>query len=160
MTRPQKNLLMLKLLLMGVVISILYFFIYLNTDQAQMVLFELRLPRWLTAVSVGALLSLCGVVLQTVLANPLSEPYTLGIASGAALGAALTISFRGWLEYAGLNLGAVLGAIAVLMVLLLFTKKKSFRGESLILFGVMMSFFCSGLLAVWLAIAEPVGAQS
>ena len=50
---------------------------------------SVRLPRFLAAAGTGGLLAVSGVVLQGLLANPLAEPYTLGIASGAAFGGAL-----------------------------------------------------------------------
>lgn len=60
---------------------------------AEAVIWQVRIPRALTAASVGAALSCCGAVFQGLLLNPLAEPYTLGVASGAALGAALSIAF-------------------------------------------------------------------
>jgi iron complex transport system permease protein len=157
-TDPKKGWLGVVLLLaLSIVLSL---FLHLNWDQAQLILTELRLPRVVTSIAVGGILGLSGVILQTLLANPLSEPYTLGIASGAALGAAVTTSLKGMINVLGLNLGAIVGAGLVLMVLIAIVKKSSSLGESLILFGVMISFFCSGLLAVWMALADPVGVQS
>ena len=52
---------------------------------------KIRLPRILSAILTGGILSVAGVVLQSILANPMAEPYTLGIASGAAFGASLGI---------------------------------------------------------------------
>ena len=54
---------------------------------------SVRLPRFLAAAGTGGLLAVSGVVLQGLLANPLAEPYTLGIASGAAFGGALGFFF-------------------------------------------------------------------
>ncbi|MFW6179412.1 MAG: iron chelate uptake ABC transporter family permease subunit, partial [Desulfohalobiaceae bacterium] len=51
------------------------------------VIFEVRLPRVLTAAVVGAGLALSGVIFQGLLLNPLADPYTLGVSSGAAFGA-------------------------------------------------------------------------
>lgn len=56
------------------------------------ILMEIRLPRVLLAALVGAMLSVSGAVLQGVLKNPLSDPYILGVSSGGALGAALSMS--------------------------------------------------------------------
>ena len=58
------------------------------------VITDVRLPRILTAASVGAGLALSGVVFQGILLNPLADPYTLGVSAGAALGA----SFALWLN--------------------------------------------------------------
>jgi len=54
-------------------------------------IWRIRVPRVLAAAMSGAILASCGVIFQAVLRNPLSEPYTLGVASGAAFGAAMAI---------------------------------------------------------------------
>src|SRR4029450_3779776 len=58
-------------------------------SSAETIVFELRIPRVLTAMAVGVALSLAGVAYQGLLRNPLADPYVLGTASGAALGAAI-----------------------------------------------------------------------
>ena len=81
--------------------------------------FELRLPRILCAAFTGAALSAAGVVFQAILQNPLADPYTLGISTGAAFGASLAIFLNmtlalavppplAALAFAGLTLAAVL----------------------------------------------------
>jgi iron complex transport system permease protein len=60
-------------------------------DTASYVVIDVRLPRILTAVLVGAGLAMSGVVYQGILLNPLADPYTLGISSGAAFGASLAL---------------------------------------------------------------------
>ena len=60
-------------------------------SPASIVIRSVRLPRLVCSIGTGGLLSVAGVVLQGLLANPLAEPYTLGIASGAAFGASLGI---------------------------------------------------------------------
>jgi iron complex transport system permease protein len=52
---------------------------------------DIRLPRILTALFAGGILAVCGTVFQAILLNPLADPYTLGISSGAAFGASLVI---------------------------------------------------------------------
>ena len=56
---------------------------------------QLRLPRVLTAAAVGAGLAVCGVVMQSLTRNPLADPYLLGLSSGASLGAVLVL-VAGW----------------------------------------------------------------
>src|SRR3989304_9785396 len=63
--------------------------------SAETIVLELRLPRVLMAAGVGAALSLAGVTLQGLLRNPLADPYVLGTASGAALGAAVALLVPG-----------------------------------------------------------------
>ncbi len=62
-----------------------------QTELARLILVELRLPRALLGLLVGASLGLCGAVLQGLTRNPLAEPGLLGISSGAALGAVIAI---------------------------------------------------------------------
>lgn len=142
------------------VASALSLLLRLDPASAGVVLRELRIPRLILALAVGGGLSLSGLVLQTVLANPLAEPYTLGIASGAALGAALALPVARKFSIFGLNGGAVLGAGLVIM-LLLRTVARGHRGhESILLLGVMISLISSSLLAIWMALADPLGVQN
>lgn len=98
--------------------------------------------------------------MQTVLSNPLAEPYTLGIASGAALGAAIGMSLGLTLNFFGLNLGAVVGAVFVLLILLKLVSRGSRESGSMILLGMMLSLTGASLLAIWMALADPMGVQS
>jgi iron complex transport system permease protein len=87
--------------------------------SAETIVFELRLPRVLTAMFVGAALALAGATFQGLLRNPLADPYVLGTASGAALGAA--IAFIIPVQFALLGLGLVhvfafVGALAAVAV--------------------------------------------
>jgi iron complex transport system permease protein len=59
------------------------------------IIYKIRLPRVVLAIFVGAALAVAGASLQGLLRNPLAEPYTIGVASGAAVGAALVIIFAG-----------------------------------------------------------------
>lgn len=65
-----------------------------SSDTRSMIILSIRLPRALAAASAGAVLAGSGVIFQGVLLNPLAEPYTLGVATGAALGASLAITLR------------------------------------------------------------------
>ena len=60
------------------------------------VVWLIRLPRVLLALAVGMALSVCGVVMQAIVQNPLADPYVLGISSGASLGATLGDHAWGW----------------------------------------------------------------
>lgn len=86
------------------------------------VVWIIRLPRVLMAVAVGMGLSVCGVVMQAVVKNPMADPYVLGVSSGASLGATLGILF-GFGAFFGTNfigvmafLGAVLTSFFVLFI--------------------------------------------
>ncbi len=100
---------------------------------------QLRLPRALAAAGVGALLAQAGMNMQVLLRNPLADPYVLGASGGAGLGAVLAL-----LLGASLWLGSVLGAAAVLALLLLLGARwLASRGDEapaqLILTGAMLA---------------------
>nr|WP_037363929.1 iron ABC transporter permease [Selenomonas ruminantium] len=120
------------------------------------ILWELRLPRVLLAGFAGAGLSLCGMVMQALVQNPLAEPYILGVASGASLGAVAVILLGGTAFLAGIGvpLGAFLGAVAATgFVLALAGKERSASAVRLILAGAVVSALFSALanLVVYLA---------
>ncbi|WP_449434850.1 FecCD family ABC transporter permease [Pseudomonas putida] len=66
-------------------------------EQAQLILGQIRLPRTLLGLAVGAVLALSGVAMQGLFRNPLADPGLVGVASGAALGAAVAIVGGSWL---------------------------------------------------------------
>lgn len=109
------------------------------------VVMEVRLPRILTAATVGGGLSIAGVIFQGILLNPLADPYTLGISAGAAFGASiallLNISFLG--IYA-VPFFAFAGAVATLFFVLYLS---SFNGRissnNLILSGIIVAAILS-----------------
>ncbi len=87
--------------------------------SAETIVFELRLPRVLTAMAVGVALSLAGATFQGLLRNPLADPYVLGTASGAALGAAIAVLLPiqvALLGFGLLHLFAFVGALAAVVV--------------------------------------------
>jgi iron complex transport system permease protein len=83
------------------------------------IIWELRLPRVLTAAAVGAGLALCGAVMQALTRNPLADPYLLGLSSGASLGAVAFLLLGAALL---MPLGAFLGAGAAMALTLLVTQ--------------------------------------
>lgn len=123
------------------------------------ILWQVRLPRVLMAFIVGAALSASGVVMQSVLRNPLASSYTLGVSSGASLGAAFVILF-GWGSTARHSLafplaGFVGGVIVVFMVLAIAKRLDRGMGNTtIILIGLVISQFFSGVLAVIMSLAR------
>ncbi|MFO1541316.1 MAG: FecCD family ABC transporter permease [Chloroflexota bacterium] len=110
------------------------------------VLFDIRLPRVLAAMLVGASMSVAGAALQGVLRNPLVDPYILGLSSGAAFGAALAIAVVPWLP---VQLSAF--AFGLLAMGLAYSMARS-GGRvpivSLILSGVIASAVFTALLSI------------
>lgn len=147
-------------LIVLVVAILLELFLRIDFGNTMLVLTEIRLPRLVLAFAIGSALALSGSVMQTVLNNPLAEPYTLGVASGAALGAAIFNSLGFNWGFFGLNAGAVVGAVIILLVLFKMITKTRLRFDSVVLLGVMLSFTSASMLAIWMALADPVGVQS
>ena len=118
---------------------------------------QLRLPRALLAAAVGIGLSVAGAALQALFANPLCEPYTLGISSGSALGAVLG-SALGWqLAYSGLAGSAFVGALVFAGVLYLIARRPGTGNVTILLVGVMLGFLGSSLVTVWVALSDANG---
>jgi ABC-type Fe3+-siderophore transport system permease subunit len=118
---------------------------------------QLRLPRALLALAVGAGLAVAGAALQALFANPLCEPYTLGISSGAALGAVLGASMGWSLAFSGLAGAAFGGALAFAGALYLIASRRGTSNVTVLLVGVMLGFLGSSLVTVWVALSDPNG---
>lgn len=122
------------------------------------ILLELRLSRALAAFATGAALALAGVMMQTLLRNPLADPYVLGVSGGASVGAlaAMLLAGAAWMVNAGAFVGAML--MAVLLYLL---ARRDLRGGAaaegrsslLLLTGVILAAGCSAMVTLMLSIA-------
>ncbi len=124
------------------------------SDAAQttrLILFEVRLPVALMALLVGAALGLAGAEMQTVLENPLAEPFTLGVSSAAALGASVAISFGLGLPFLPpdwrIPANAFLFAISALALLQLMAVRAGGAGQ-MVLLGIALSFTAGAFLAL------------
>lgn len=114
---------------------------------AATILWRIRLPRVLLALAAGGLLAISGLGFQTLFRNPLAEPYTLGVASGAALGAvvAIQLGFAGTLL--GLAAASFVGALAAgSLVLALALRRAGIETSTLLLAGIAVSLSCSALI--------------
>lgn len=113
--------------------------------RASSVLWNIRVPRTILAFLAGTGLSLAGMTFQAMFRNPLVEPFTLGVSSGAAFGATVAIRL-GWtfslLGVSSISMAAFVGALASLLVVYgLAMARRSFSPGVLLLAGVAMSFF-------------------
>jgi iron complex transport system permease protein len=121
------------------------------------VFWTLRVPRALLAALAGAGLAISGVVLQALFRNPLATPYTLGIASGASLAAAIgfLLNLSGyWLGVPILSLLAFGGALTAMFFVYLMARLRAGRDMTrLLLAGVCIAYMCSAgvLLVTYLA---------
>ena len=118
----------------------------------QMTVFNLRLPRLLLAALAGAGLSVAGCAFQSLFANPLATPDTLGVASGAGFGAALGLLLG--LPLPGIQLMALaMGAVAVALTWLAGSGKS--RGMStVVLAGIMMGSLFTALVSLVKFVAD------
>ncbi|MGD0383885.1 MAG: iron ABC transporter permease [Thermoguttaceae bacterium] len=115
------------------------------------ILWKLRIPRVAMAFLAGAALAVSGMSFQAMFRNPLATPFTLGISSGAALGAALCIQL-GWqfslLGIPGVTLSAFMGAATTIVLVYTLTTRapKGSTTATMLLAGVAISFFFSSLI--------------
>ncbi|MFH1759769.1 MAG: iron ABC transporter permease [bacterium] len=118
----------------------------------KIVVWEVRLPRIVTAAFVGLLLAVSGTILQGVLRNPLADPYILGISAGAGVGAALAIALGISITAFGFSSTAVFAFVfSLITVFLVYSLSKAggvSTPETLILAGVAVSAFSSAILAL------------
>lgn len=122
--------------------------------MAATVVFDLRLPRALSAFTVGGLLALAGTLMQAFLRNPLADPYLLGVSGGAAVGALLAL--LGGLGAVGAHGGALLGSLAAMTIVYLLSHGRGVWSETrLLLTGVMVAAVCGALITLMLALAPP-----
>lgn len=116
------------------------------------IFFELRLPRVLFAFFAGVILALSGLLFQTLFRNALMTPYTLGVSSGAVLGAGIAIKLGlGTLLFgiSAVHLFGFFGAILTVFLLLYLAKfLKNAQHESLLLLGIALSLFYTSALMI------------
>ncbi len=126
-------------------------------DEARtIILGEIRLPRVLLAALIGGALALTGALLQAVFQNPMADASLLGVGSGAALGAVIAVKL-GWSFdiFLALPAAAFAGALgAALIVYLVAENMRSSSLTSLILTGLAVSAFLSGVTSIVLIASE------
>lgn len=115
------------------------------------IIMEIRFPRVVLGFLTGAALSVCGAAVQSVLRNPLASPFTLGVSSGASLGAGLVIALelyflgRFTLPAAGLVFG-----VAAMFLMVAFASKidRTLQGSTIVLTGMVLSLFVNGIVTL------------
>jgi iron complex transport system permease protein len=121
------------------------------------IVLNIRLPRVILAGLVGASLAIAGAAFQGLLRNPLADPYTLGVSSGASVGAVLTLFFKLSIPIIGgftLPLLSILFSWATIFFVLAFARKieRSMRVETIILTGIIFSSFLGALISLMIAL--------
>jgi iron complex transport system permease protein len=128
---------------------------------ASAIVFDLRLPRILCAAFTGAALAIAGVIFQAILQNPLADPYTIGVSTGAAFGASLAIFLGMTLPFAVPvpPLALVFAALTLAAVLAIAEKGSGLVSANLIMAGIILSAVLqAGISFVKMASGENVGA--
>ena len=113
-------------------------------------LWNLRLPRMLTALVAGASLALAGMQMQAVFRNPLADPHIMGVSGGAGLGAAIVALALGtsaaW--FSGMSMALAAFAGAFLTSVLIVALSARLRATTLLILGVMLGFVFSALSSI------------
>ncbi|MDP2699363.1 iron ABC transporter permease [Thalassospira sp.] len=120
--------------------------------QMRVVIWDIRMPIALMAVIVGAALSTAGAQMQTILANPLASPFTLGISAAAGFGAALALVLGvsiipAFVEFI-IPLNAFLMAMGAALLIHFFSRLRGVTVETIVLLGIAMVFTFNALLAL------------
>ena len=129
-----------------------------TTDPiAYSILWKIRMPRVILAAIVGASLAIAGAAFQGLLKNPLADPYTLGISSGASVGAVMTIFLGISIPVLGtftLPVFSMAGAACTMVIVLSFARlvDRSMKMETLILTGIIFSSFLGSCISLMVAL--------
>lgn len=129
--------------------------ISLDDETARTILLQIRLPRVLLAAAIGATLAVAGVTFQTLLRNPLADPFILGVSGGAAAGAAVASALR-WSRIPGLvELVAFAGAIGATMAVFLLARRRDHTDPTrLLLSGLVLNALFSAIILIAFALSR------
>ncbi|MEE3650295.1 MULTISPECIES: vitamin B12 ABC transporter permease BtuC [unclassified Brenneria] len=120
--------------------------LYWLDDAQRIFIWQLRLPRTLAVMLVGASLAMSGAVMQAIFDNPLAEPGLLGVANGAGVALVLTVLLgQGMLPIWVLSLSAIAGALLITFLLLRFARRQVSNAR-LLLIGVSLGIICSAMM--------------
>lgn len=128
-----------------------------SDEMAANILWNIRMPRVVLAGLVGAALAIAGAAFQGLLKNPLADPYTLGVSSGASVGAVMTLFFGISLPFLGsftLPVMSMIGALLTMFMVMGFAKlvDRSMKMETVILTGIIFSSFLGSIISLMIAL--------
>ncbi len=129
-------------------------------EQQKAILFDIRLPRILLGACVGASLALAGASLQSLLRNPLAEPYLLGVSNGAALGTMLAFVFFAQFEFARPVMAFVGASLATFVVYQMAKSHAGMNVERLVLSGVIVTTFLSSIIVLLTSLLDAAKLRS
>lgn len=134
-------------------------------ETIKYIIFDVRMPRAITAVLTGSGLALAGLILQTLFHNPLADPFVLGISSGASLGVAiyvmassLLIGISPLFSMVGQVVAAIAGASLVFILILVFSWRIN-QVVSLLIIGIMVGSVASAIINILQYFATPEKVQ-
>lgn len=126
-------------------------------EAASNILWNIRMPRVALAGLVGASLAMAGAAFQGLLKNPLADPYTLGVSSGASVGAVTTLFFGISVPFLGLftlPVFSMIGAFLTMLIVMGFAKliDRAMKMETIILTGIIFSSFLGSVISLMIAL--------
>ncbi|GGA21581.1 putative ABC transporter permease protein YvrB [Psychrobacillus lasiicapitis] len=124
---------------------------------ASNIVWKIRMPRVVLAGLVGASLAIAGAAFQGLLKNPLADPYTLGVSSGASVGAVTTLFFGISVPFLGiftLPVFSMIGALVTMFLVISFAKlvDRAMKMETIILTGIIFSSFLGSVISLMIAL--------
>lgn len=129
-------------------------------ESSEQIVMKVRFPRVVLAILVGACLSLAGAGFQGVLRNPLADPYTMGVASGSAVGAAFLILFGLHISFLGQwstpMVAFLTGFLSLWVVLRLANTQGKLQTETLLLSGVVVQAFLGSLVSFMVSLSDQI----
>ena len=130
------------------------------SDQTNIILLQVRLPRLLLAALTGATLSLTGAVFQALLRNPLADPYILGISGGSALGAVIAMGFSLHLMIIGFQIVpifSICGALLTILFVYNFSRIGNYLPtQTMLLAGISLQAMLSALILFLQTLLDPL----
>ena len=129
-------------------------------DLTDFIFWQLRAPRVLTGVAVGATLGITGAAFQALFGNPLATPSTTGTTAGASLGALtalILIPRDSWLQDLGVSFFAFVGAIVVSILIVVFATRRNMQMADILLVGIALTL-ASGALTTGLQFQADIAA--
>ncbi|MEK3973816.1 iron ABC transporter permease [Psychrobacillus sp. FSL K6-2684] len=129
-----------------------------GTDAiATNIVWKIRMPRVILAGLVGASLAIAGAAFQSLLKNPLADPYTLGVSSGASVGAVATLFFGISVPFLGmftLPVFSMVGALVTMLIVISFARlvDRAMKMETIILTGIIFSSFLGSVISLMIAL--------
>ncbi|WP_295809453.1 Fe(3+)-hydroxamate ABC transporter permease FhuB [uncultured Nitratireductor sp.] len=154
LSRPAERRLLVVLAVLLSLIGFLAF--YLPAISAE-IAWAWRAPRVFAAILSGAALGLAGCLVQRLLSNPMASPEIIGISTGAVMGVIAVMLILPAATAAAQLAGALLGALAILVAILAYASRHDLDPRRLILAGIAITAFADGLILMFLATGDPRG---